>query len=30
VRHVRSLSISDADKGTILGTHAETLLGGKA
>ena len=30
VRHVRSLSISDAEKGTILGTHAEVLLGGKA
>jgi aminocarboxymuconate-semialdehyde decarboxylase len=30
VRHVRSLSISDADKGSILGTHAEALLGGNA
>jgi aminocarboxymuconate-semialdehyde decarboxylase len=29
VRHVRSLSISDADKGTILGSHAEELLSGK-
>jgi aminocarboxymuconate-semialdehyde decarboxylase len=26
VRHVRSLKISDADKGAILGQHAETLL----
>jgi aminocarboxymuconate-semialdehyde decarboxylase len=30
VRHVRSLKISDADKTTILGSHAEALLSGKA
>lgn len=30
VRHVRSLKISDADKASILGTHAEMLLAGKA
>jgi aminocarboxymuconate-semialdehyde decarboxylase len=29
VKHVRSLKISDADKATILGGHAETLLSGK-
>ena len=29
VAHVRSLNISDADKATILGGHAETLLAGK-
>jgi aminocarboxymuconate-semialdehyde decarboxylase len=30
VQHVRSLKISDVDKATILGVHAETLLSGKA
>jgi aminocarboxymuconate-semialdehyde decarboxylase len=30
VAHVRSLKISDADKTAILGSHAETLLAGKA
>jgi len=30
VQHVRSLSISDADKATILGSRAEALLSGKA
>jgi aminocarboxymuconate-semialdehyde decarboxylase len=30
VQHVRSLSISDADKASILGSRAETLLSGKA
>ena len=30
VSHVRSLKISDADKATILGSHAESLLSGKA
>ena len=30
VAHVRSLSISDADKAAILGGHAEQLLAGKA
>jgi hypothetical protein len=28
--HVKGLKISDADKKTILGTHAEKLLSGKA
>ena len=30
VKHVRSLAISDADKASILGARAETLLSGKA
>jgi aminocarboxymuconate-semialdehyde decarboxylase len=30
VKHVRSLSITDADKAAILGGHAEALLAGKA
>ena len=30
VAHVRALNISDADKDTILGGHAEALLSGKA
>ena len=29
VSHVRGLAISDADKASILGTRAETLLSGK-
>ena len=30
VKHVRSLKISDADKATILGQHAATMLSGKS